>query len=99
MNASTKQKANQLVKEMVIIENSILEIMNNNQSVFDVYQDEEYGWIIQTSYCQIGGCLSGFISAEDEEKARKIAAKMTYFGQKPSSKGLCSDCRREFYDM
>lgn len=95
----TNDNAKMLAKEMIRIEDNILEIINNNQLNFDVYQDNEFGWIIQTSYCQMGGCVAGMIEVENEEIGKRLAAKMTYFEQKPSMDGLCSSCRLELYEM
>lgn len=71
---------------------------NSNEANFDISHDEEKGWIIHTTYCQMGGCVAGFISSNCEESAKKLAAEMTYKGLKPSYSGLCPSCREEFYE-
>ena len=90
--------AQKLAKEIVRIEKAFQEIIDTNQSNFDVFHDED-GWIIQTSYCQIGGCVTDFISFTCEESAKKHAAEMTFKGLKPSYQGLCSSCRADLYEM
>jgi hypothetical protein len=68
------------------------------KSNFDVFLDEELGWIIQTSFCQIGGCVADYLLVENEETGHKLAMEMTIFGFKPDLKGLCSSCRQEWYE-
>lgn len=91
--------AKNLAKEIVRIEKEIQYIIDTNQSNFDVFHDKENGWIIHTSYCQMGGCVDGFISSNCEESAKKLAAEMTFKGLKPNYNGLCSSCREDLNEM
>ena len=97
MMQQTVDMARELAKDMVRIERKIQGVIENNLSNFDVWEEESEGWIVQTSYCQMGGCLAGFIRCDSEEQARKISAKMHYFGHKPNFQGLCSSCRADMY--
>lgn len=98
-NIEMINKAKKLAKDIIRVELAIQNIIESNQSNFDVYQDEVKGWIIQTSFCRIGGCIAGSISSNSEESARKLAAKMTFQGLEPNHYGLCSRCRDDLMEM
>lgn len=93
------ENAKNLAKEIIRIEKEIQEIIDTNKSNFDVFHDEENGWIIQTSYCQMGGCVADFITSDCEESAKKLSAEMTFKGLKPNYHGLCSSCSEDLNEM
>lgn len=90
------ENAKRLAREIVRVEKKIQSIIDTNQSKFDVLHDEEKGWIVQTSYCQMGGCVAGFVTATSEKSAKRIATEMTFKGITPNYNGLCDSCR---YDL
>lgn len=99
MNVKTKELGKQLAQKIVEVENKIQNIMENGESNFDTFQHEEGEWAVQTSFCQMGGCVAGYIPCDSEEKANRKAAEMTLRGLKPSYSGLCPSCSAEMREM
>lgn len=93
------EMAKELAKKITKSHKKINELVRKNQFNFDVFKDEDLGWVVQTSYCQMGGCMVDFIGVDSEEKGKYIAAKMTLEGLEVNYKGLCSDCRIELMEM
>ncbi len=91
------RRAKELAQEIIRVEEKIMRLIKANQLNFDVYYDETMGWIVATSYCQLGGCVVKYISAEDEWAAKKAAAVLTVGGNKPSADDVCTSCREEMY--
>ncbi|CAM5587417.1 hypothetical protein SAFG77S_09226 [Streptomyces afghaniensis] len=84
---------------IVRIENQIQLIIESKQYVFNVLYDEELGWIVQTSYCQIGGCIVNYIPCQSKISAIELSARMTFKGMKPAANGICSTCNEDTYEM
>lgn len=61
------QKANELAKEIIRVELNIGQAVTEEPLAFDVLYVEEEGWVVQTSYCQMGGCLADFIPVKDKD--------------------------------
>lgn len=99
MTDKTIEQAKQLARSLLEIDKKFQKIIDNNELKFDVYNDEEHGWIIQTGYCQMGGCMTSYIPCKSKSDAEIRAARMTYNSQEPDYKGLCSSCSAELYDM
>jgi hypothetical protein len=78
-------------------EDEIKRILENNLSKFEYYYDDEWGWIVVTTYCQLGGCVAGYIECDSEEGAKRTAAKMTLDGLKPNVNGVCQSCMNDYY--
>lgn len=99
MTKKSEQLARQLAKKIVEVENKIQKIIDENSAEFDVFRDEEENWCVQTSYCQMGGCVDGYIPAKSKQEAQRLAAEMTFKGLTPSYQGLCSSCSSDLLKM
>lgn len=93
------EKAKKLAQDILRVEGEIQKILENNESAFDVFHLEDEGWVVQTGFCQMGGCLAEYVPVESEAEAKLLAAKMTFLGQKPNAYGLCHECRHDLYEM
>ena len=84
----------ELAKHYVKMDRKIEEIIDKNDLNFDVW--EEDGKIyITIAYCNVGGCDARKIEFSTWEEAKRQAALMTYFGEKPGIVGICGECRNE----
>lgn len=99
MNKKIIELGKRLAQKMVRVERKIQNIIDEGKSNFDTFQNEDGEWAVQTSYCQMGGCVAGYIPCESEQKAKRKAAEMTLEGLKPSYSGLCHSCRQEMREM
>ncbi|MEK4444128.1 MULTISPECIES: hypothetical protein [unclassified Niallia] len=98
-NSKMIDNAKKLANEIVRIENQIQLIIESKQYVFDVLYDGELGWIVQTSYCQIGGCIVNYIPCKSKISAIEVSARLTFKGVKPDAYGSCLTCSEDIYEM
>lgn len=98
-NSKMIDNAKKLANEIVRIENQIQLIIESKQYVFDVLYDGELGWIVQTSYCQIGGCIVNYIPCKSKISAIEVSARLTFKGMKPAANGICSTCSKDLHEM
>ena len=89
----------QLATDMVLLDEKIEYIQQHGTSSFEIVKHPLLGWYVVTSYCTHKGCVADCTFAPSQEEAAYLAAKLTYFKQKPTKVHMCPACEEDYAEQ